>query len=312
MRTPSLTLPLLAASLVALPAFAQSAPGPLPSVQDGATSAEATTNDEGPAGIVPYTKGYNLSLGTTSQHDSSNGWSSLLTPNAAYRFNGHFSADFTFPVYTYINVLVTGGTTARPTSTYVTKHHAVGDAALNGHFENSFSFFDYNVTATLGFPTGSPAYGLGAGKYTYGINNHFEKNLGHFSPDIELGIGDSSSLEDTRIRRSFTTVGELAHFQAGTSVSLPRNINFSADAYEDLPLAAQTVFSTTGKGRKKKTTATNEGAAEDNGFTNSLDIPLNGHVTLSGIYNRSLRNHIDTAGFSLTFLLKAPPKGIVR
>ena len=305
MRTPCIVLSLLL--IACLPAFAQRPP-----VADGATTGEATTNDEGPAGIVPYTRGYNLSLGTTSQHDSSNGWSSLLTPNAAYRFNRHFSADFELPVYTYINVLVSGGTAARPTSTYTTRHHSVADAALNGHYETSLRFLDYNTTVTLGFPTGSPAYGLGAGKYTYGFNNHFEKAFGISSPDVELGIGDSSNIEDTRVRRSFTTVGELAHFQAGTSVSLPRNINFSADAYEDLPVSSQIVFSTTGKGRKKKTTATNEGAAEDNGFTNSLDIPLSGHVTLSGFYNRSLRNHIDTTGFSLTFLLKAPPKGVVR
>ena len=100
--------------------------------------------------------------------------------------------------------------------------------------------------------------------------------------------------------------------QAGTSVSFSRNINFSADAYEDLPVASQTIFSTTGKGKKKKTTSTTQGAAEDNGFTNSLDIPLSGHLVLSGFYNRSLRNHIDTVGFSFTYLLKAPPRNIVR
>ncbi len=302
--------PLLAfATLLFATAGALAQKGP---VDVGSATSEATTNDEGPAGIVPYVKGYNVSLGTTSQHDSSNGWSSVLTPNLAYRFDGHFSADFQLPVYSYINVLVTGGTAVRPTSSYATKYHAVGDAALNGHYETSFSFVDYNVTATLGFPTGNPGYGLGAGKYTYGVNNHFERSLGLFTPDVEIGIGDSSSLQDTRVRRSYTSVGELAHFQAGTALSLPRRMTFSADAYEDLPLTSQIVYSTTGKGKKKKTTSTNEGAAEDNGFTNTLDVPLNGHVTLSGIYNRSLRNHIDTAGFSLTFLLKAPPQNIPR
>ena len=51
----------------------------------GGLSAAAMTNDSGPAGIIPATKGFNASLGTSSQHDSSNGWSSLLTPNVAYR-----------------------------------------------------------------------------------------------------------------------------------------------------------------------------------------------------------------------------------
>ena len=279
---------------------------------DGSSSAEATTNDTGPAGIIPYAKGYNVSLGATSQHDSANGWSSLLTPDVAYRFNGHFSADFSIPLFTYINVLVTSGTKAAPVYTLTEKNHVFGDASLNGHYETSFSFLDYNATATLGLPTGDDADGLGAGQVTYFLNNHFEKSIGIFAPDIELGIGDSSSLTDARVRRDYTSVGQLAHFQAGISVFLPRHINFSADAYEDLPLSSQIVYSTTGKGRKKKTTATNEGVAEDNGFLNTLDIPLNRHVTLSGFYNRSLRSHIDTVGFSSTFMLKGPPKNVAK
>ena len=68
------------------------------------------------------------------------------------------------------------------------------------------------------------------------------------------------------------------------------------------------VYSTTGKGKKKITTATNIDPGEDNGFITSLDIPLTPHLTLSGFYSRSLRDHNDVAGFSFTFLLKAPPR----
>ena len=35
------------------------------------------------------------------------------------------------------------------------------------------------------------------------------------TPNIELGIGDSSSLVGTRVRKDYTSVGGLAHFQAG-------------------------------------------------------------------------------------------------
>ena len=80
------------------------------------------------------------------------------------------------------------------------------------------------------------------------------------------------------------------------------------EAYEELPLAKELIYSTTGKGKKKVTTSTNVGPGEDNGFTTSLDIPLNSHVTLSGFYNRSLRDHDDVGGFSFTFLLKPPPR----
>jgi hypothetical protein len=284
-----------------------------PSIPDiGATSASATTNDEGPAGIVPFVKGPNVSLITTSQHDSDNGWSSLLTPDLAWRFNRRFSADASTPIYDYINVLVTGGTKAKPTYTETTRKVVAGDTAINGHFDAHPSLLDYNFTATLGAPTGDKNDGLGAGQVTYNLNNHFEKDFDIFSPDIEIGFGDSSQLIGSRIQKSYTSVGKLAHFQAGSSVDLPFHTTFDAEAYEELPLSSQILYSTTGKGKKKVTTATNEGVAEDNGFTTSLDIPLNGHVTLSGFYNRSLRNHLDTAGFSFTFLLKGPPHEISR
>ncbi len=274
----------------------------------GSTTASGSTNDAGPTGIIPFVRGPNLSVGTTSQHDSSDGWSSLLTPDLAWRFDRHFSADVGTPIYTYINVLMTAGTKAKPVYTSAIEHFAPGDTALSGHFEASPSLFDYNGTATLGLPSGSQTDGLGAGQVTYFFNNHFEHSFGIFSPDIELGIGDSSDLVGTRVRRDYTSVGLLAHFQAGTTVALPRNVSFSADAYEGLPLANETLYSTTGKGKKKVTTATTSGVAEDNGFTTSLDIPLNTHSTLSGFYNRSLRSHIDTAGFSITFFLRSPPK----
>ena len=46
-------------------------------------------------------------------------------------------------------------------------------------------------------------------------------------------------------------MGPLAHFQAGASIYLPWNCTFEADAYEELPLAKNLVYSTTGKGKKK-------------------------------------------------------------
>jgi len=299
-RTTPMLLVCLSASLLTAQAT------PLQNV--GPVSSAASASDAGPAGIIPVVNGPNLSLGTTSQHDSSNGWSSLLTPDFAWRFNKHFSADVNAPIYDYINVIVTSGTKAKPIYTNATRRFVMGDTGINGHYEVDPKFLSYAGSVTLGLPTGSKSDGLGAGQVTYNVNNHFEKDFDIFSPDIEIGIGDNSSLTNTRVRKSYTSVGTLAFFQAGGSVDRPFHTMFEADAYEDLPIGAQTIYSTTGKGKKKVTTATNTGAAEDNGFTNSLDIPLNGHVTLSGFYNRSLRSHIDTAGFSLTFLLRAPPR----
>jgi len=70
--------------LILLMVFAASLHAQTPPVspaqeEAGGVSAAATTNDSGPIGIIPVTRGFNASLGTSSQHDSSNGWSSLLT-----------------------------------------------------------------------------------------------------------------------------------------------------------------------------------------------------------------------------------------
>lgn len=305
---PVLRLILCLAALTPVLAHAQATP----SVLNQEASSAATTADDGPAGVVPVRKGYNLSLNTSSQHDSSNGWSSLLSPNAAYRFSQHFSADVTVPIYDYIVVEVQGGTAKAPTYTNQRKDFVLGDTALNGHFQASPNLFHYELTGTLGLPSGNDKYGLGAGQVTYAFLNSFDHSFGPFTPTIELGLSDSSSLDQTRVRKAYTSVGTFAVFQAGTSVDLPFDMNFSASAYENLPLAASTIYSTTGRGKKKVTTAVGKSQAEDNGFETSLDIPLTTHVTLSGFYNRSLRSHIDTAGFSFLFLLKAHPKDSVH
>jgi hypothetical protein len=268
--------------------------------------------DVGPSGIVPLTKGFNASLATTSQHDSADGWSSLLSPDVAYRFNGHFSVNVDVPVYAYINVVTTtqkkvAGVVTKTISGLENRHFLLGDTTITGGFDAHPKLFDYNLTGTLGLPTGDDADGLGAGQATYAFINHFEKPLGDtFTPDIELGIDDNANLTNSRVRKSYEVVGPSAHFQAGVDVSLPWKMEFETDAYEELPIGTQTVTSTTTKGKKGKqvTTTSQESVGEDNGFTNALDIPLSRHVTLSGFYNRSLRNKIDTAGFSLTFLLR--------
>jgi len=295
----------------------------LASVADeaGSTTASASTNDSGPVGIVPLTHGFNASLGSTSQHDSSNGWSSIITPNVAYRFSPHWSMNVGLPIYGHIeidtakNITNKAGVVTSQAYLFKARSFLFGDTNIAAEFEAHPRPFDYNVTASLGAPTGDYPNGLGAGQVTYSINNHFEHAIGDwFTPELELGIGDSSDLIDSRVHKSYTDIGENAHFQFGFGFSLPLDINFTTDAYEDLPLSSQTVTSSTTNGKKGKQektiiTTSQESFGEDNGFLNTLDIPLNGHVTLSGFYNRSLRNKIDTAGFSLTFLLRSAPHG---
>lgn len=265
-------------------------------------------NGTGPAGIIPAARGFNASLITATQHDSNNGWSFILTPGVAWRFNSAFSVNASVPVYAYVNVLQNVGTKSHPVYVQQTKHGVPGDTAFGSTFELHPKLLSYSATFALGLPSGNTSYGLGTGHVGYNFNNHFEKDFGFLTPNVEAGIANSSTLIPARAHKSYTTAGTLAHFQAGASLDLPRNLSFEADAYEDMPVSASTIYSAAGKGKRKVTTAAATSAAEDNGLTTSLDIPLNGHATLSGFYTHSIRGQYDVEGFSMTFLLKAPPR----
>jgi hypothetical protein len=269
----------------------------------------ASNNNVGPTGIIPVQRGFNLSLLSASQHDSGAGWSTILTPNLAYRFNQHFSANVSAPIFLYVLTNTTGGTPERPTMVQKVSHGIAGDTSLAGHLD--LQLFDrafYTLTGTLSLPSGNNSLGLGSGQVTYDFNNHFEADL-PLDPFVEVGIGDSSALVNGRIRRGQNSVGLVGHFELGGGINLPHAMYFSASAYEILPISTQTVTSTrTVRGRTNPSVTGSSGLAEDNGFNTSLDIPVQSHVTLSGFYNRSLRQHDDTVGFSFTFLARARTK----
>ena len=271
----------------------------------GGASSEATA--AAPAGIIPAVRGFNLSLGVTSQHDSNDGWSSILTPGVAYRFNSVFSLDASVPVYGSIDVQTASGPAARQVYTSSTKYGVLGDAAITATMDTHPGPLDYSASASVGLPSGNTAYGLGSGHVSYFVNNHVEKSLSIFSPSLEVGITDSSSLIGTRGRKDYTAAGTLLHFQAGTSVDLPGRLSLEVDAYEEMPISIANVYATAGRGKKKTTTIASSSAAEDNGINTALDLPFR-HVTFSTFYNHSIRSSDDVAGLSLTFLLKAPPE----
>jgi len=266
-------------------------------------------NESQSAGVPNAPRGFTGSFTTSTQHDSSNGWSSQLIPYMGYRVCRYFSMDLSTLLYTKVKVDANIGTKAKPVYADIApKSGAFGDTTLSFHGNARAFSSDYTGTFSLGLPSGNRDYGLGAGQVTYSINHHFEKNFDLFTPDIEIGFGDTSSLVNQNILKSYVSVGPMAHFQAGTSVDLPLRSTFSADAYEELPLDNNLIYSSTGSGKKKVTTSTNIDPGEDNGFITSLDIPLSHTITMTGFYSRSLRDHTDIAGFSFTFLLAAPPR----
>ena len=295
----------LGIALSATVAAGQTAPPSDIDLLNALSAASPDTPDLGPLGIIPLQRGFNAAFTTTSQHDAASEWSWLLTPVVAYRLNRHFSMDASTPMYVYIGIFQKMGTAAKPVYNYSIEHALWGDTQISFRHTWSPRLFDFSGSVSLGVPSGNDARGLGAGQVTYDITNHLERRFWRLSPEIELGEGNTSSLVDPRIRKSYVSVGPMAHFQAGFGFLLPRSLVLDAEVYEQLPLAKDLVYSTTGKGKKKVTTATNIGPAEDNGLLSSLDIPMSPHLTLSGFYNRSIRDGDDLAGFSITYLLRS-------
>jgi hypothetical protein len=158
----------------------------------------------------------------------------------------------------------------------------------------------------MGVPTGDSELGLTANQVTYNVNNHFERTMGRFTPNLELGVGNSSTLDSSTSRKTYVAVGPAGFFQTGLMVDMLRGMTFEADAYESLPIGDQRVYGTITRGKKTVQVLEGTGAAEDNGFSTSLLTPMGRHLSLTGYYTRSLRQHMDMVGFSFMYTLRVP------
>ncbi len=97
-----------------------------------------------------------------------------------------------------------------------------GDFILSGHAQFIPSLFQYQVTGAVTAPSGDEAYGLTTGRVTFDINNHIERSFGHFTPVVEAGGGDSTTLVNRLVNKNYTSLGPLAHFLIGIAIDLPR------------------------------------------------------------------------------------------
>jgi len=297
--------------LMVLPVLAQdsratTSPSSSPSVLDAAPSQ---------AGISPASRfsriarGFNTEFSFNSLHDSQVGYSTYLDFDAGFDFNSTFSFQFSFPLYLY-RLAPNQQTNPPPPPTHllVARIAEPGDLdfAFNGQWGSSK--FLYSGTFTVTAPTGDTTYGLSTGDSTVDFTNRFESTLGRFTPEIEIGVGDSSQLATQNITKNYTTLGPLSHFMAGSSVQLLHGLSYSLDAYEELPIGDQKIYSSVRSGRVFTTVVSGINLTEDNGFINSIEIPLGRHTFLTGYYTRSLRQHKDYAGASISFTLHGAPQ----
>jgi hypothetical protein len=255
-------------------------------------------------GISDSLHGWNAGATFSGVHDSVTGWATLFTPAVGYSFNDLFSVDATIPIYMY-RLAESRSTHPKPTAQLVNQRGEPGDIVVGLHAQFIPSLFQYQLTGAFTVPTGDKQYGLTTGRVTFDVSNYFERSFGRLSPNVEIGAGDSTTLVNRIVTKNYTSLGPLAHFQIGLGIELFRGMSFETEAYEQLPIGDQKIYGPSRNG--KATVVTGHNVTEDNGFTNSLDIPLTGNFTLSGYYSRSLRIHTDTAAIGLTYVLRATP-----
>jgi hypothetical protein len=295
----------LLAVLTAHLANAQAAPARPPDPAPIATTSP-TRESEVPdvPGLSSTLHGFNGGITFAGIHDAVTGWATLVTPALGYSFNDIFTVDVSVPVY-FFRLAPTTAARPSPRALLIPTRGEVADVVLAGHAQFVPRLFQYQATASLGIPTGAAKNGLTTGRVSFDFSNQFERSFGRISPNLEIGIGDSATLVNRVTTKNYTSLGPLAHFQVGASVPLPLGASFSAVAYEQLPIGDQKTYGPSRNGRTLVVTGRN--ISEDNGFIDSLDLPISGHITFSGYYNRSLRFHSDNVSIGVTFVLRAPP-----
>jgi hypothetical protein len=156
-----------------------------------------------------------------------------LNSTFGYVFTRHFSMDTGLPVY-FIH--------APSSIPGATSSTGIGNPYVGLRYATKGAHFGYASTLNGAMPLADTKKGLSTGRTTFDWDNHFDHEYDHFTPFLDLGVGNSIS--DTRFfHRPFITLGNLAHFEGGTELDFGHNISFSASAYYILPWGQQKVFS---------------------------------------------------------------------
>lgn len=261
-------------------------------------------------GISGLLRGVNAGLTLSGLHDAQTGWATIAQPAIGYSFSDVFSLDITVPIYMY-RLAGSRAPNPPPNALLVNQRGEPGDVLFGLHAQFVPRGFLYQATVSATAPTGDTLYGLSTGRATFDFSNRLERPFRYTTPSLEIGVGDSSTLVNPLVQRDFTSLGPLAHFQAGFSFSLLLGSSIETSAYEQLPIGDQKIYQQIGRrgGQgPQRTVVTGRSVSEDNGFTTSLDVPLDGHTTLSAYYNRSLRLKDDVVAIGLTYVLRSSKK----
>jgi hypothetical protein len=269
-------------------------------------------------GLTLLLHGLNAGLSFAQVHNSSAGWYNVVTPAISYTFSPHYSADASVSIYPYrkvqqdptpTNPALPDPPPINPAAQLAVDLGDVSDTLIGFHATFDPPFLRNTATASFNLPSGDRSSGLGTGRVTFDFSDHMEHCVRETGFILDLGAGDSSGLFNRQLNKENDSLGGLVHFQMGMVLYFLGSDHVQFLAYEQLPFGSQTLYTTVSPpGAPLEQVVTGSGVGEDNGLTTSLGIPLTDHLTLGGYYNRSLRQHLDTAAFGVTYVLRRTPR----
>lgn len=186
------------------------------------------------------------SVGTVLKVDSS----------AGYDFNQHVGVFAGVPLYFSHDSEIIAGEGSR-------QRTGMGDIYFGGDLYLPSRAADFTTTLTIGAPIGSVANGFGTGHTTADWSNRLRKKLGPLAPFAVAGV--SNSVPDTEtLTRTFSSLGNLFHFEEGADFDVSRRVYVGASAYQIVPFGSQQVFDRLADDRNLA--ATGSDSIRENGF----------------------------------------------
>jgi hypothetical protein len=155
------------------------------------------------------------------------------TTTAGYVFDRHFSADIGVP-FVFVHGTSSTGTT--------TSSSGLGNVFGQFQFTDKNPLLNFGAVATVALPTGDSSKGLSTGRITADLTGQIAKPLGRFTPFVTVGVGNSL-FDSSYWQRPYITLGNVAHFEGGTTFNLGWSLTLSASLYDIAPWGDQKVYS---------------------------------------------------------------------
>jgi hypothetical protein len=234
----------------------------------------------------------------------------LLDSSVGYLFGRNLLVDAGVPVY-FIRASTTTASGTSTSNSFTDLGDVYGQVRLS--FPNPALNFKTQLTGRA--PTGGTSNGISTGHATYDWTNRIDRDFGHWTPFLEVGL--ANSIPDTFVyRRPFASYGEIAHFQAGAAYHVVNWLSVAASAFDVAPWGSQTIDSrvrgngsgATGHGPpflQGHQTTGGTSLAADNGFSAGLGISPTKAIDFTVGYSRSSHYDLNTVSFGIAVNMRA-------